>query len=84
MTRALKAWVVLTAVTLGLAVALMLGEDAVAPKAWIAVAAAASLVKARLILFDYLGLRGCSGWRSGFLAGLVALVVVVYGLIAVG
>ena len=84
MTRAFRAWISLIAITLGLSLALLWGGDVVAPRVWLAVAAAASLVKARLILLDYLGLRQSGGWRSGFMAGLVGLVIVVYGLLAVG
>lgn len=83
MTVALRAWLILTAITLGLAGLLALGGDHIAPRAWLALIAVASFAKARLILFDYLNLRGVNGWRGGFIFGLLALIVLVYALLAV-
>jgi hypothetical protein len=81
---AFRAYALLISITLALTFALVLAADAVSPRLWLGVLAVASLMKARLILFDYLGLRGVEGWRGGFMAGLVGLVVVVYALLAVG
>ena len=80
----LRAYGFLIAITLGLTLALVTAADLLSPRVWIAVLGAASLVKARLILFDYLGLRGVEGWRGGFMAGLVGLVVLVYALLEIG
>ncbi len=79
-----RAYGVLISLTLGLAAALIFAADALSPRLWIAVLAAVSLVKARLILFDYLGLRGVEGWRSAFLAGLISLITLVYAVLAIG
>ena len=42
--------------------------------------ALASLIKARLILSHYLGLRQAPDWNKAFLAILVVLVLIVYAL----
>lgn len=80
----LRAYGFLIAITLGLTLALVTAADVLSARAWIAVLGAASLVKARLILFDYLGLRGVEGWRGGFMTGLVGLVLLVYALLEIG
>jgi nitric oxide reductase NorF protein len=84
MRRLNRSWLAMVAVTLVLAAALAVASRVLPAAGWIGLAALASLVKARLILLDYLGLRGVDGWRGGFMAGLAGLVVVVYGLLAVG
>lgn len=68
----------LTALT---AAALTAGLNA-APPAWLAVLAAITLAKGRLILFDFLELRVAGRWRRGIVAGFTAAILTIAGLLA--
>ncbi len=79
--RLLITWLALIALTVGMAVA---GRVAVPggslPPLWLGALALVGLLKARLILRDYLDLRRAPDWSAGFTFGLVLLSAITYGL----
>ncbi|WP_187428092.1 hypothetical protein ROLI_002160 [Roseobacter fucihabitans] len=74
MTRAhlIRAWVVLAALT---ALGTALHFSALPPKIAGSLILLAAWLKARLVLLDYLELRGVPGWSGGILFGLLGFVV---------
>ena len=79
--RLLIAWLVLIALTFGMA---FVGRVAVTGVSlspfWLGVLAIVGLLKARLILREYLGLRHAPDWSTGFLFALILLTAITYGL----
>lgn len=83
MSRLTRSWLVMSALVA--AVALPLAFAPAMPRlAWLAMVMAASFLKARLILLDYLDLRGSAGWRSGAMLALSALLLMMAVLAALG
>lgn len=82
MAGPVRAWAMLVALTAATGAALATGE--VPEPAWIIAIAAVTVIKGRLVLFDYLELRAAAGWRDGILAAFAASVVVVAGLLLAG
>lgn len=81
MNRLTRSWLVMSALVA--AVALLLAFAPAMPRAaWLAIVMAASFLKARLILLDYLDLRGSAGWRSGAMLALGALLLTMTALAA--
>lgn len=66
---------------LGMA-ALALGLNRPAPLIWLALLAAMTLFKGRLILLDFLELRGAGKWRRAFVSGYFAAFALVGALLA--
>ena len=79
--RLLLAWLALIALTFGLA---FVGRVAVTGVSlsplWLGALALVGLLKARLILRDYLDLRRAPDWSAGFMFSLVLLSAITYGL----
>ena len=82
--RLTRAWLMLLALTAGTAVAgrVTATENGLA-LVWLVALGLVSMLKARMILMDYLDLKGARDWAAGFTAALVFLVAIVYGLSAI-
>ena len=82
--RLTRAWLMLLALTAGTAVAgrVTATENGLA-LVWLVALGVVSMLKARMILMDYLDLKGARDWAAGFTAALVFLVAIVYGLSAI-
>lgn len=77
----IRTWVALTALTvLGTA----LHFSSLPPKAAGGLILLAAWLKARLVLLDYLELRGVPGWSSGLLAGLAGFIALLLVLFLAG
>ena len=79
--RLFIAWFTLVALTFGMA---FVGRVAVTGASlspfWLGVLALVGLLKARLILREYLGLRSAPDWSAGFMFALILLSAITYGL----
>lgn len=65
-------------------VALLLAASSSMPRLlWLTILMGAAFFKARLILLDYLELRGVPTWQSGAIAGLTLLIAAIALLSAV-
>ena len=79
--RLLLAWLALIALTFGIAFAGRVAVTGVSLSPfWLVALAIVGLLKARLILRDYLDLRRAPDWSAGFMFALVLLTAVTYGL----
>ncbi|MEZ5840950.1 MAG: cytochrome C oxidase subunit IV family protein [Hyphomicrobiales bacterium] len=76
------AWVLLMLLTIGTAVAGKVGADSHLGPVWLGALAVVTILKARMILTEYLGLYRAPGWRSGFTTTLVVLVGAMFTLAA--
>ena len=81
----LLAWALLMALTVGTMIAGKVTSAASLGLFWTAALLAISWAKARTILLVYLNLRAAPRhWRSGFGGALVFLLLVIFGLYALG
>ncbi len=79
--RLLFAWLALMALTVGMALAGRVTVPGVSlSPLWLGALALVGLLKARLILRDYLDLRRAPDWSAGFMFALVLLSAITYGL----
>lgn len=78
MRRSTLAWLATMGLTAATAMALAAGANAAFPRLWIAALGAVSLVKGRLILLDFLELRGAGSWRQGIVAGFGAAIGLIF------
>ena len=79
--RLFIAWFTLMALTFGMAFVARVAVTGVSLSPfWLGVLALVGVLKARLILREYLDLRRAPDWSTGFLFFLVLLTAVTYGL----
>jgi|GEM_PF-5676875 len=79
--RLLRTWLTLLALTFGTAIfGGVVENEASLPPLWLGILALVGVLKARLILRDYLDLRRAPDWSAGFILGLVLLSAITYGL----
>ncbi len=82
MTRLTRSWLVMSMVVITVALVLTLAPGL--PRlAWLVLIMAASYVKARLILLDFLELRHADAWRAGAMAALAVLLLAMAALAAI-
>jgi heme/copper-type cytochrome/quinol oxidase subunit 4 len=81
MTQLTRSWLVMSMVVITVALVLAVAPGLPRP-VWLVLIMAASFVKARLVLLDYLELRHADEWRVGAMAALVALLLVMAALAA--
>jgi hypothetical protein len=83
--RLVFAWLLLMALSLGLAIAADVRHASRLGPAWMLAVAAVTVLKSRIILGDYLALRHSRGAHLGFTAAIaLTMAVVVGGFLAIG
>ena len=79
--RLFIAWLTLIALTFGLAFVARVAVTGVSLSPfWLCALAVVGLLKARIILRDYLDLRHAPNWSTGFLFILCLITAITYGL----
>ncbi len=68
-----RSWLIMSG--LAVCVALLLAVAPTLPRPiWLAVVLGSAALKSRLILLDYLELRGAAVWRSGAMGAVIVLI----------
>ncbi len=83
MRRPVRAWLVMMVLTAMTALAFNLGAPKAAPLVWLGTLGLITVIKGRLILFDYLELRQ-TDWRGAAIASLLFASALITLLLAAG